>query len=255
MSDSKKQETGKTKIPKKVYSKKPLKKQENPIKTIQSNKKWLIIVESPSKCSKIESFLGDEYLCIASKGHIRNIDNLKSIDFANNCKTEYSLIQEKKDHVESMKNIVSQFPKDNILIATDDDREGEGIGWHLCSVFNLDIHTTKRIIFREITKSAISVAVQNPTTLNMSLIQAQNCRQVLDMIVGYKISPILWKYVYYNNKNSLSAGRCQTPALRLVYDKDSECKNREQIQIYKTAASFFSMNEGILFELNKEFER
>ena len=223
--------------------------------SVKISAKWLVIVESPSKCSKIESFLGSEYQCIASKGHLRTIENLKSIDIAANFEIDFSLIEEKQSHIESMKKIVSQFPKQNILIATDDDREGEAIGWHLCVLFDLDIAHTKRIIFREITKSAISVAVQNPTTLNMPLIQAQNCRQVLDMIVGYKISPILWKYVYYNNKNSLSAGRCQTPALRLVYDKDAECKNREQIQIYKTSASFFSMNEGILFELNKEFER
>jgi len=222
---------------------------------LNTTAKWLVIVESPSKCSKIESFLGSDYQCIASKGHIRTIDNLKSIDINANFETEFSLIEEKRPHIESMKKIISQFPKQNILIATDDDREGEAIGWHLCVLFDLDIAHTKRIIFREITKSAISFAVQNPTTLNMPLIQAQNCRQVLDMIVGYKISPILWKYVYYNNKNALSAGRCQTPALRLVYDKDVECKNREQIQIYKTAASFFSINEGILFELNKDFER
>jgi DNA topoisomerase-1 len=192
MSDSKKKPDSKKKLVKKT------------VKTtkISPNKKWLIIVESPSKCSKIESFLGDEYLCIASKGHIRNIDNLKSIDFSNNCKTEYSLIQEKKDHVESMKNIVSQFPKENILIATDDDREGEGIGWHLCSVFNLDIHTTKRIIFREITKPAIVNAVKNPGLLNIPLVNASNCRQILDMIIGFKISPVLWKHVFRNSENS-----------------------------------------------------
>jgi DNA topoisomerase-1 len=245
MSDSKKKPDSKKKLVKKT------------VKTtkISPNKKWLIIVESPSKCSKIESFLGDEYLCIASKGHIRNIDNLKSIDFSNNCKTEYSLIQEKKDHVESMKNIVSQFPKENILIATDDDREGEGIGWHLCSVFNLDIHTTKRIIFREITKPAIVNAVKNPGLLNIPLVNASNCRQILDMIIGFKISPVLWKHVFRNSENSLSAGRCQTPALRLVYDKFNDDKIREIKKVYKVTASFFSYNGGILFDLNHSFER
>jgi DNA topoisomerase-1 len=156
-----------------------------------------------------------------------------------------------------MKKIVSKFPKQNILIATDDDREGEGIAWHLCIVLDLDIAITKRIIFREITKAAIISAVQNPTFINMPLVNAQTCRQVLDMIVGYKISPVLWKYLYNNSKAALSAGRCQTPALRLVYDREKEGLEKQVKLVYKTVGSFFNKNitDGILFELNKEFER
>lgn len=222
---------------------------------IKVNAKWLIIVESPSKCIKIEGFLGPDYQCIASKGHIREIENLKSIDFSKGCKTTYSLIPEKKDHIESIKKIVVRFPKQNILIATDDDREGEGIAWHLCEVLELDILTTKRIIFHEITKPAIIAAVNSPTIINMPLINAYFCRQILDMIVGFKISPLLWKHVYYSKDNSLSAGRCQTPALRLVYDKAKEYEQKVVKLLYKTSASFFTHNGGIIFELNKEFDK
>jgi DNA topoisomerase-1 len=220
---------------------------------ITPNIRWLIIVESPSKCSKIESFLGSEYRCIASKGHINTIDNLKSINITGDFETKFDVIPEKKTHIESMQKIVSQFPKENIMIATDDDREGEAIAWHLCNLFGLDITTTKRIIFREITKSAILYAVEHPSVINLPLVQAQNCRQILDIIVGYKISPILWKHVYFNKANSLSAGRCQTPALRLVYDKAMSISNKETLQLYQTTASFFQ--KEMLFELNKEFER
>lgn len=235
------------------YKKKYIKKSYGISKAIKEKPgaKWLVIVESPSKCAKIESFLGPDYQCIASKGHIRTIEGLKSIDMNNNYKTTYSLIPEKKDHIEAMKKIIAKFPKQYILLATDDDREGEGIAWNLCEVFEFDIATTKRIIFREITKSAILAAVKSPTIINMPLVNAYFCRQILDMIVGFKISPLLWKHVYYNKDNSLSAGRCQTPALRLVYDKEKQEKVVELL--YKINASFFERN--IPFELNNEFKK
>jgi DNA topoisomerase-1 len=210
---------------------------------------YLIIVESPSKCKKIEGFLGSDYCCIASKGHIRNIEGLKSIDTKNTFQPKFSIIDEKKGHVEFMKNIVSRFSKSNVILASDDDREGEAIAWHICEVFDLPVETTKRILFHEITKNAIIDAVKKPTIINMSLVQAQHARQVLDMVVGYKISPFLWKYLYQNKDNSLSAGRCQTPALRLVYDNEKE--KREVETKYKTMGNFFSKN--ISFELNHEF--
>ena len=240
----------KSSVPKK-FGKYKSKAYSNQTIQIKLGAKWLVIVESPSKCSKIESFLGPDYQCIASKGHIRTIDGLKSIDMNNNYKTTYSIIPEKKDHIEVMKKIISKFPKQSILLATDDDREGEGIAWNLCEVFELDIATTKRIIFREITKPAILAAIQNPTIINMPLVNAYFCRQILDMIVGFKISPLLWKHVYFNKDNSLSAGRCQTPALRLVYDKEKEEKVAELL--YKINASFFERN--IIFELNTDFKK
>lgn len=234
--------------PKKKYSKK-----ENIEKIISKDACYLIIVESPSKCKKIEDFLGKKYTCIASKGHIREIKGLKSIDSKHDFKTEYTIIEEKKTHIESMQKIIAKFPKENIILATDDDREGEGIAWHICQTFELDVATTKRIIFREITEKAIVTAVANPTIINMPLVYAQQARQILDMIVGYKISPILWKYLYSNKNNALSAGRCQTPALRLIYERELEESKKEVKYIYKTSGTFFSNNQ--VFELTKDFEK
>jgi len=211
--------------------------------------KWLIIVESPSKCKKIEEYLGSEYQCIASKGHIRTIDGLKSIDTKRDFSPTFSIIDEKVSHIETMRSIIADFPKENILIATDDDREGEAIGWHICELFELPIETTKRILFHEITRDAIQLAVANPTTLNMPLVYAQHSRQVLDMIVGYTVSPLLWKHIYNDKTNGLSAGRCQTPALRFVYDHFLHNKHAKMETHYNTTGYFFERN--IRFQLHQ----
>lgn len=211
---------------------------------------YLLIVESPSKCAKIESYLGDKYKCISSKGHIREIDGLSSIKTADKFQIEYTLIAEKKDHVESMRKAVAKYSAKNILIATDDDREGEAIAWHICQVCGLDVFTTKRIIFHEITQPALVAAVANPVRINLSLVAAQQARQVLDLVVGYKISPLLWRHLGSNRKNALSAGRCQTPALRLVFDHHREytdARASEIQQIYKVSGIF--TNRGIKFDL------
>jgi DNA topoisomerase-1 len=214
---------------------------------------YLIIVESPSKCKKIEEYLGSQYTCISSKGHIRSIKNgLKSIDVKNNYTVEYEILEEKREHVEWMKKIIPMFSKKNIILATDDDREGEAIAWHICMVFDFPIETTKRIIFREITQSAIKESLDKPTIINMNIVNAQMCRQVLDLLVGFKISPILWKHLYRNKENSLSAGRCQTPALKLVYDNEIEAKQATINTTYKITGSFFP--KKIIFDLSKEFE-
>ena len=220
-------------------------------KSISPTAKYLIIVESPSKCAKIESYLGDEYYCIASKGHIRTIEGLKSIDTKSTFIPKFSIIEEKKSQVEYMRPIIAMFSKSNIILASDDDREGEAIAWHICEVFDLPIATTKRILFHEITKKAIVDAVNSPTIINMNLVHAQHARQVLDMVVGYKISPFLWKYLYHDKSNSLSAGRCQTPALRLVYDNDKE-KSAGMETKYKTTGNFTAKN--LLFTLDQEFD-
>ena len=212
---------------------------------------WLVIVESPSKCKKIEEYLGDQYHCIASKGHIRTIDGLKSIDIDNGFAPTFSLIAEKKDHVETMAAIIRQFPPENVLLATDDDREGEAIAWHICEVFGLSIHTTKRILFHEITKDAIRAAVDHPTVINMPLVYAQHARQVLDMVVGYMISPILWKHIYNDKTNGLSAGRCQTPALRLIYENHLEAKTHVLHTEYHTVGYFFE--KAVKFSLNRRY--
>lgn len=220
------------------------------IKTNHPNSIFLVIVESPSKCSKIEHFLGSNYSCIASIGHLRQIKGLKSIDTKNNFEPTYEIIEDKKDHIEKMRKLISKYNKSNIYLATDDDREGEAISWHICKLFDLPLHT-KRILFHEITKKAILHAIENPTTINISLVDAQKTRQILDIIVGYKISPFLWKYLYNNKENSLSAGRCQTPALRLVYE--NEFQNKDLIQSHKLVGNFTS--KKLLFQCNTPFEK
>jgi DNA topoisomerase-1 len=222
-----------------------------------TNAKWLVIVESPSKCAKIEEYLsslefdpmyGGKYACIASKGHIRTIDGLKSINTKTDFEPTFTTIDGKEQHIREMQQYITKFPKENILIATDDDREGEAIGWHICQLFGLPIETTKRILFHEITKTAICESVKNPTTINMSLVYAQHSRQVLDIVVGYTISPILWKHIYNDKTNGLSAGRCQTPALRLIYDHSQEYATQSVQRHYKTSGVFFDRN--IRFDLS-----
>ena len=221
------------------------------IKGEHAHAMYLVIVESPSKCAKIENYLGPDYRCIASKGHIRAIDGIKNIDTKNGYTIKFSIIDEKKDHIAFMRNCISGFLKHNIILATDDDREGEGIAWHICDLFNLPTETTKRILFHEITKPAILKAIQNPTLLNMDLVRAQHARQVLDILVGYKVSPFLWKHIHNNKTNGLSAGRCQTPALRLVYENDRLVSGGDIDTKYKTTGVFFGKN--IPFQLNKDF--
>lgn len=243
-------------MPPKFYKKKTTTKSTSStdylhIRGEHSDAIYLVIVESPCKCAKIESYLGSNYRCIASKGHIRAIYGIKNIDTKNGYAIKFSIIDEKKDHINFMRNCISGFSKQNIILATDDDREGEGIAWHICDLFNLPIDTTKRILFHEITKPALLKAIQNPTLLNMDLVRAQHARQVLDILVGYKVSPFLWKHIHNNKTNGLSAGRCQTPALRLVYENDRLVSGGDIDTKYKTTALFFGKN--IPFQLNKDF--
>ena len=130
----------------------------------------LVIVESPAKCSKIESFLGADYKCIASFGHIRQIANgLKSIDYGNNYKVTYKMLVKKSKYISALRKAISKA--DEVILATDDDREGEAIAWHICKTFKLSITTTKRIIFHEITKSAVVNAVRNPTVIDINKVE------------------------------------------------------------------------------------
>jgi len=236
-------------MPPKYYKKgyKSSKPRNDILKNVDAT--YLIIVESPSKCAKIESYLGIDYQCIASCGHIRTITGLKSIDTKDTFAPKFTMLKDKIEHVDKMRGAISMFSKKNIILATDDDREGEAIAWHLCEVFSLDVNTTKRILFREITKTALQEAVENPTLVNQKLVNAQIARQVLDVVVGYKISPYLWKYLYNDKSNSLSAGRCQTPALRLVYDNEEENKKSVIEEKYKLYGLFFT--HDYQFTLNK----
>lgn len=218
-----------------------------PKKTLTRQK--LLIVESSSKCSIIEKYLGEGYKCISCNGHLRIIDGLKSIDVKNNFQVEYSIDPDKKAHLSKMKEIISTFPPSHIILATDHDREGEAIAWHLCDIFGFPVETTPRILFHEITRPALQAAVANPGLIDMNMVRAQQARQILDVLVGFKISPLLWRRV---SDNSLSAGRCQTPALRLVYDNEIEAKTKTSAVKHKVSALFFPQN--LKFDLNMDFD-
>lgn len=209
----------------------------------------LVIVESPAKCQKIESYLGkDTYMCLASFGHIREIaDGLKSIDVDREFAIKFAIMSSKQAQVAKLRAAIADASE--VILATDDDREGEAIAWHLCQVFHLPVATTKRIIFHEITEPALKAAVAAPRVINMSLVFAQQARQVLDLVVGYKISPVLWTYVAHTN---LSAGRCQTPALRLVYENYKEIEASTAVMVYTVSGIFTKLN--LTFHLSQEIE-
>lgn len=196
----------------------------------------VVIVESPAKCKKIESFLGPGYVCIASFGHIRELRGLNSIDFMNNFTPTFHISESKERQIIKLQKTITQC--DNVILATDDDREGEAIAWHLCQQFDLPVERTPRIIFHEITKTAIQSAISNPGIINMNTVNAQLARQILDLIVGYKLSPILWNHISRNSKTGLSAGRCQTPALRLIYENQQIINKSPGTLVYNTTGYF-----------------
>ena len=192
----------------------------------------LLIVESPAKCSTIIKHLGPGYRCIATMGHVRHIDGLDSIDIKNNYKINFTVMESKKTQIKKIQSEIKLSAK--VVVATDDDREGESIAWHICELFHLPIDKTERIVFHEITKDALEYAVKHPRRVNMNIVHSAHARQILDLLIGYKISPLLWKHISYDG-SALSAGRCQTPALRIVYDNELErleriiintCKNK-----------------------------
>ena len=209
----------------------------------------LIIVESPAKCKKIESFLGSDYICLASYGHITCLPSLNNINFEN-YKIDFEIAKDKSKQISKLKAALKKV--NEVILATDDDREGEAIAYHLCSVLQLDHTRTKRIIFNEITKSALEKAIKSPTVVNMDIVHAQNTRQILDLLIGFKFSPILWEQISRNNKNGLSAGRCQTPALKIIYENQKEYNNQEPVEAYSTIGYFTSKN--IPFELTTNID-
>ena len=201
----------------------------------------LLICESPAKTDKIAKYAGTGYKCVASFGHIRQIENgLKSIDYDNNFSVKFAAIPSKNKYISQLRKHIKNA--DEVILATDDDREGEAIAWHICKMFGLNLSTTKRIIFHEITKPAIQNAIKNPTIVNMDTVNAQLARQVLDLLVGYTISPILWKHISRKSETSLSAGRCQTPALRLVYEQQQEINKSPGRKVYNTEGKFLDLS-------------
>lgn len=193
----------------------------------------LVIVESPAKCSKIQSFLGDGYKVHATMGHIRALDEtLDSVGIERGWEPRYVELTSKKDAISKLRTAAKGCAQ--VLLASDDDREGEGIAWHVCFILKLNPATTQRIVFHEITKTAILNAVAHPRTLDMNKVNAQQARAMLDLLVGFTISKVLWNRV----APKLSAGRCQTPALRLVVERDAEVENHSSTAYWKLHGSF-----------------
>jgi DNA topoisomerase-1 len=188
---------------------------------------------------------------MASFGHLTKLSSLKNIDIENNFNLTFNIIEEKAKHIAKLQKSINNC--NEVILATDDDREGEAIAWHICKLFKLNVNTTKRILFNEITKNALNKSIKNPTVLNLDLINAQQTRQILDLLVGYRISPILWKNISSNIKNSLSAGRCQTPALRLIYDNYLELKDNKGTQVYNTIGYF--TDKMFNFNLDYNFDK
>ena len=210
----------------------------------------LVIVESPAKCKKIEEYLGPGYKCVASFGHLRELSSLKNIDIDNNFTPTYTIIDNaiKKKQIAFLKKEI--INANDVIIASDADREGEKIAYCVAQIFNLDINKTKRITFNEITEQAIQHAIKNPRTIDMDLVHAQQARQILDLLVGFKVTPMLWKFINKNKDNSLSAGRCQTPALKLIYDNEQDIKQLEERKVYNVTGIF--TNSNIVFDLSPQ---
>lgn len=193
----------------------------------------LVIVESPGKIGKLQKFLGKDYIVKSSIGHIRDLQDKKlSVDIEHGFTPEYVIPADKKKVVAELKKIVGEVK--TVWLASDEDREGEAISWHLYEVLGLKDKDTKRIVFHEITEEAILNAVKNPREINMDLVDAQQARRVLDRLVGFEVSPILWRKI----QPKLSAGRVQSVALRLVVDREREIMAFNREAYYKTDAVF-----------------
>ena len=210
--------------------------------------KNLIIVESPGKVDKIRHFLGDDFVVKASKGHIRDLDEKKlGIDIEHGFRPEYVIPDDKKKVVAELKSLASK--SDTIWLASDEDREGEAIAWHLFDVLGLSRSNTKRIVFNEITKEAILNAIKEPRDIDMNLVDAQQARRVLDRLVGFELSPILWRKV----QPKLSAGRVQSVALRLVVDREKEIIAFQNEAYYRVEGTFLAGNTPFKAALENRF--
>ncbi len=210
--------------------------------------KNLLIVESPAKAKTIEKYLGKDFRVKSSLGHIRDLDKgNKGVNVEKGFEPKYVVSPEKKKIVKELKEAMKSA--EEVWLATDEDREGEAISWHLCQVLGLDLETTKRIVFREITKSAIQRALQSPRIVDINLVNAQQARRVLDRLVGFELSEILWRKV----KHSLSAGRVQSVAVKLIAEREREIQKFQSRPYFKIQADFDVKNEqGNLVKLKSE---
>lgn len=212
--------------------------------------KNLVIVESPAKAKTIEKFLGKDYKVESSFGHIADLPSKElGVDVENDFKPKYIVDQEKKPVVKKLKDLAKKA--ETIWLASDEDREGEAISWHLAETLNLDRSRTKRIVFNSITKSAIQKAIENPREINYNLVNAQQARRVLDRLVGYELSPVLWKKI----KPGLSAGRVQSVAVRLIVERERDIDVFKPEASYKVVAEFKTENGNVFgAKLLKNFQ-
>lgn len=213
--------------------------------------KNLVIVESPAKAKTIEKFLGKDFKVMSSYGHIRDLKKKAfSIDVENNFEPEYEIPSDKKSLVSELKSEAKKA--DVVWLASDEDREGEAISWHLYEVLGLKPENTRRIVFHEITKSAILKAIEEPRNIDINLVNAQQARRILDRIVGFELSPVLWKKV----KPSLSAGRVQSVAVRLIVEREREIQSFTSTPSYRVTAIFMVPDEsGQLTEMKAELNK
>lgn len=211
----------------------------------------LVIVESPAKAKTIEKFLGKDFVVKSSYGHIRDLSkNDFGVDLKNNYEPDYIISNDKKEVVKELKSLAKKA--ETVWLASDEDREGEAIAWHLYDVLGLTEENTKRIVFHEITKEAIKHAVENPRTIDFNLVNAQQARRVLDRLVGFELSPVLWRKV----KPSLSAGRVQSVAVRLLVDREREIFAFKPVSSYRVTALFEVKDEkGRFTELKAELSK
>ncbi|SFA41838.1 DNA topoisomerase-1 [Parageobacillus thermantarcticus] len=199
---------------------------------------YLVIVESPAKAKTIERYLGKKYKVKASMGHVRDLPKSQmGVDINNGYEPKYITIRGKGQIIKELKTAAKKAKK--VFLAADPDREGEAIAWHLANMLDLDIHSNCRVVFNEITKDAIKESFQHPRAIDMNLVDAQQARRVLDRLVGYNISPLLWKKV----KKGLSAGRVQSVALRLIIDREKEIKQFQPEEYWTIQAEFVKGSE------------
>lgn len=211
----------------------PPKTKSAPAQTAEASGNKLVIVESPAKAKTIEGYLGKDFRVVSCYGHIRDLPkNNNAIDIQNHFQPTYEVSSDKKEVIKELKRLAQQSSL--IYLASDDDREGEAISWHLKEALNLKDKVTQRIVFREITKNAILNAIQNPRTINQDLVNAQQARRVLDRLVGFELSPILWKKI----KAGLSAGRVQSVAVRLVVEREREIQKFAAESSFRVIALF-----------------
>ncbi|MBW4061907.1 type I DNA topoisomerase [Candidatus Saccharibacteria bacterium] len=210
--------------------------------------KSLVIVESPAKGKTISKFLGADYIVEASFGHVRDLPKSgMGIDIEHKFEPDYEVSPDKKKRIAELKKLVKAT--DQVYLASDEDREGEAISWHLCQALGLDPKTTKRIVFHEITETAIKKAIANPRFVDQNLVDAQQARRVLDRLVGYEISPVLWRKI----QTGLSAGRVQSVAVRIIVEREREIENFAGSASYKISAEFSASDGKVKAELPQKF--